>query len=187
MLSPRSIKADGSFGYQTTPYGPADCGKNQEKYISKIASSTGLAQYPLIDDHAGIDSVRLMMNTTAKRTAFIAAALSTMKQHKFQGYNLDIELGGSAADGLLYTKFVTEFAQALHSVGGVLSSDIGGQCGGADYIGMTCTDYKSTPIDAVMTMSTCELRLVHVRYCCSCCCAARLLAHSANRVRTHVD
>ena len=79
-----------------------------------------------------------------------------MKAQKFQGYNLDIELGGTAADALLYSKFVSEFAAALHKEGGLLSSDIGGQCGGPDYIGMTCADYKSTPIDMVATMSTCE-------------------------------
>jgi hypothetical protein len=46
-----------------------------------------------------------------------------MKAHKFDGYNLDVELGGTAADALFYTKFVSEFADALHKEGGLLSSD----------------------------------------------------------------
>lgn len=107
---------------ETTPYGPKDCGQNQEKYISQVAT-TGLKQYPLIDCHAGIDSVRLMMNTTAKRKAFIAAAVAKMKAQKFEGYNLDIEIGGTLADAVLYTQFVSEFAESLHAAGGVLSSD----------------------------------------------------------------
>ena len=31
-------------------------------------------------------------------------------------YNLDIELGGTAADAVLYGKFVAEFSDALHPV-----------------------------------------------------------------------
>lgn len=46
-----------------------------------------------------------------------------MKAHKFDGYNLDVELGGTAADAPFYTKFVSEFADALHKEGGLLSSD----------------------------------------------------------------
>ena len=107
---------------ETTPYGPDNCGQNQEKYIGKVAA-TGLKQYPLIDCHAGIDSVRLMMNTTAKRKAFITAAVAKMQAQKFDGYNLDIEIGGSPADAVFYTQFVKEFADALHAAGGLLSSD----------------------------------------------------------------
>ena len=54
------VETDGSFGYQTAPYGPAGCGLNQEKWIMPISEKTGLAQYPLIDNHAGIDSVRVV-------------------------------------------------------------------------------------------------------------------------------
>jgi spore germination protein YaaH len=86
-------------------------------------AATGLKQYPLIDCHAGIDSVRLMMNTTAKRKAFITAAVAKMQAQKFDGYNLDIEIGGSPADAVFYTQFVKEFADALHAAGGLLSSD----------------------------------------------------------------
>lgn len=112
----------GPLKTETTPYGPKDCGQNQEKYISKVAA-TGLKQFPLIDCHAGIDSVRLMMNTTVKRKAFITAAVAKMKAQKFEGYNLDIEIGGTSADAVLYTQFVSEFAEALHAAGGMLSSD----------------------------------------------------------------
>ena len=64
-----------------------------------------------------------MMNTTAKRKAFIDAAVAKLQAQKFEGYNLDIELGGNAADASLYAQFVTEFADELHKIGGVLSSD----------------------------------------------------------------
>ena len=64
-----------------------------------------------------------MMNTTTKRKAFIGAAVAKMQDQKFDGYNLDIELGGDSADARLYTHFVTEFADALHVAGGALSSD----------------------------------------------------------------
>ena len=43
--------------------------------------------FATIPTGAGIDSVRVMMNTTAKRSAFIAAALATMKKEKFDGCN----------------------------------------------------------------------------------------------------
>jgi hypothetical protein len=39
---------------------------------------------------------------------------------------------------------------------GWFALSVGGQCSGSDYIGMTCSDYKQTPIDMVATMSTCE-------------------------------
>ena len=125
---------DGSFGYQDEPYGPARCGQNQEAQVPKIRA-TGLRQYPLIDCHAGIDAVRLMMATKTSRATFITAAVSKMKEQGFDGYNLDIELGGTPADAVLYTDFVNEFSDALHAEGGALSSDVG-SCGGRDYIGM---------------------------------------------------
>jgi|EP01044_Picomonas_judraskeda_P008593 hypothetical protein len=45
-------------------------------------------------------------------------------------------------------------SRVLRVAAGALS--VGGQCSGADYIGMTCSDYKQTSIDMVATMSTCE-------------------------------
>ena len=54
--------------------------------------------------------------------------------------------------GLKYTMFINEFSAALTTVGGRLSSDIGG-CPGS-YMGMSCAEYKSTNIDHVMSMST---------------------------------
>ena len=149
------IKADGSFGYQTSPYGPANCGQNQEAWAVKI-KETGLKQFPLIDCHAGIDAVRNMTATSDTRAAFISAAVATMKNHRYDGFNLDIELSGTPDDAELYTTFVNEFSDALHAAGGSLSSDID-SCGPThrDYIGMRCTpDYKSSRIDSVMTMGT---------------------------------
>jgi hypothetical protein len=45
-------------------------------------------------------------------------------------------------------------SRVLRVAAGALS--VGGQCSGAEYIGMTCSDYKQTSIDMVATMSTCE-------------------------------
>jgi hypothetical protein len=35
------------------------------------------------------------------------------------------------------------------------------RCGGADYVGMTCADYKATPIDMVATAAGGEVIFVH--------------------------
>ena len=133
-------------------YGPAQAGQNQEKYGIPRFAKAGVKQYPLIDCHKGTSAVEKMMSSDATRKKFISDAVAKMKEQKFHGYNLDIELGAPAADGKLYSQFVGEFGKALHAAGGKLSSDIGG-CP-SSYMGMTCEEYSNTTIDNVMSMST---------------------------------
>ena len=101
-------------------YGPAQAGQNQEKYGIPRFAKTGVKQYPLIDCHKGTSAVEKMMSSDATRKKFISDAVAKMKEQKFQGYNLDIELGAPAADGKLYAQFVGEFGKALHAAGGKL-------------------------------------------------------------------
>ncbi len=147
------VRPDGSFDYQV--HGASThVGLNQERWGVPLFRKAGMKQYPLIDANypGGAAAMHTMMATNASRGRFIRAAIAKLKEQQFQGYNLDIEVGASDPHSRL---FIDEFASALHAVGGELSADIG-NCPGPDSIGMTCSDYRSSKIDRVFTMSTYE-------------------------------
>lgn len=142
------VEKDGSFGYQ-----PSNIGKSQEKFGVPRFKQTGVKQYPLIDANypGGGAAMRKMWSTNVTRTAFIDSAIQKLKEQGLDGYNMDIEV--SAQDRANSIVFIREFADGLHAVGAQLSVDIG-NCPGPDSMGLTCEDYRSTPIDKVFTMST---------------------------------
>ena len=144
------VRPDGSFDYQV--HGASNhVGLNQEKWGVPLFRKAGVKQFPLIDANypGGATAMHTMMATNASRSRFIRAAVAKLNQQHFQGYNLDIEVGA-----LTRTEaFIDEFATALHSLG--LSSRYR-ELPWSDSIGMTCSDYRSSKIDRVFTMSTYE-------------------------------
>ena len=79
---------------------------------------------------------------------FIDVALDKAKTHELQGYSFDIE--GSAKGPSEFLPFLDKFAQALHSEGMTLTSNIDGCPQGAE--GITCAQYHASSVDAVNMM-----------------------------------
>ena len=70
-------------------------GLDQERWGVPIFREAGVKQIPLIDANypGGGAAMRTMMATNGSRRVFIEAALAKLKEQRFDGYNLDIEVG----------------------------------------------------------------------------------------------
>ncbi len=90
-----------------------------------------------------------VLDNVSAETRFIEGAVDRALQFGLSGYNADIE--GSASGPREFLPFLRRFAEALLVHNLTLTSDVDGCPQGAE--GITCAEYRDSPISGVVLMS----------------------------------
>ena len=144
VISPNAYMLDNNGTFQVA---------SADAEICPSVHVLGLSCEPLIqNDQNNPSGINLLLTSASLQSTFISSAVNEAVQSNLDGYNLDLEpSAGTFHVASQYGQFLTNFANAMHSVGKSLSVDVAAWDGGSLW---NLAIEGSTTVDLVLTMET---------------------------------